>query len=515
MSQKDLATIEFNNIGQWIYTNGRRKRSREILADELSQNSVVDHSWPEKFDTLVNSYHFSWENVVDTISRNCPSSCLDRAYNEFERAKDKFWEKVYSVLNRAAKEDNFHEPSWSSRVNRDFVLNLFACLDANTRDVVVYKNKKIFSDAFASSVESSRFSVGTCIEVCFKFHKSQRQLIWSQIQERLHHHGELELAWGFPIFLKLAKFRFAIVLKEISDDDKKIPNYREEQKKVRVAFFKQQLLPLYKRLTQVPPSLHTTVEWFINGDAVLAMLALRTVCREVRRPSNHVDEESSSVLNRRFICVRQLTTSLSSDKAAEHASEVFTCLKPLWSSENTVHVCKCLELLVDKTFKNLYGPHLQKHVPDLKASMMEFLGKTPRCHKYPLACFKAYRALYLEGSDESECRRFSSNYAKKLKVALRSYKPNITYVWLNFLRDQLFRQTVLSAVIEAMPDFWNWLNIVQTSDLNLFSHEEKIRPQLRQNLRTLELQSRLSETDALQQLCRDIFAFIPPKISSE
>ena len=37
-------------------------------------------------------------------------------------------------------------------------------------------------------------------------------------------------------------------------------------------------------------------------------------------------------------------------------------------------VYKCLALLIVKTFNELYGPHLQAHVPHLKASIIGFLG---------------------------------------------------------------------------------------------------------------------------------------------
>ena len=71
----------------------------------------------------------------------------------------------------------------------------------------------------------------------------------SAMQERLQRLRKGKLTWGVLSFLRLARFRFVIVQKEaeLSDEDKKIPNCREEQKKFRVAFLIQLLLPLYKR----------------------------------------------------------------------------------------------------------------------------------------------------------------------------------------------------------------------------------------------------------------------------
>ena len=524
MSQNDLET-DWRNIQRWISTyepfNVMFDTTNDRKVMIALQLSKADHS--EKFDALVKSADFSWMNAVDTITKNCLENKLADACYQFERAKSNFWEKVHKVLKRASEDKHFHESVWNSRVNSVFVVNLFACLEASTRDVVVYKEEEIFSEEIEGFViafiELSCFYVEKCIEVCFTFHKGQRQLIWSQIQERLHHHSEVEAVWGFSNFLRLVKFRFVITEKEAEVSDKD-HNRKDELKKLRVKFLKNKLLPLYKRPVEDLFNLQLIVKWFIGGDARLTILALGVVCREVERPSHHVDGDCIKIIDQRFDSIRQLTTSLDPAKAVEYATEILACLKPLWSSESTLRIYKCLDLLIDESFENLYGPHLQTYAPHMKASIMGFLGDTRGCENYQLTCFEVYRVLYLEGSVESECRSFSSNYAKKLKVALQSNRLNVTYDWLNFLRYRLFRQTVLPAVIEAMPDFWNWLNIVKedTSDLNLSGHEEKIRHKLRQNLEKEncnEWPLVREDTVDLKDLCRKIFAFKPRNISPE
>ena len=240
------------------------------------------------------------------------------------------------------------------------------------------------------------------------------------------------------------------------------------------------------------------------------MLTLGAVCREVERPSYHVDGDYTEVIDQQLLSIRELAASLNPAEAAEHAAEVFACLKPLWNSESTLRIYKCLELFNYKSF-DLYRPHLKTHAPYLKASIMGFLGDTRGCHKYQLTCFEVYRELYLEGSKKSECRSFSSNYANKLKEALQSNRLVVTYDWLKFLRYQLFRQTVLPAVIEAIPDFRNWLNIVQEDTFNLNLSGHKGRPQLRQNLSGGEWYSYKSAVD-IRLLCQEILAFIPPSV---
>ena len=194
---------------RWISTYNQPNVSSETFVMKFLQYSEA-----EKFDALVKSADFSWMNAVDTITKNCLENKLADACYQFERAKSNFWEKVHKVLKRASEDKHFHESVWNSRVNSVFVVNLFACLEASTRDVVVYKEEEIFSEEIEGFViafiELSCFYVEKCIEVCFTFHKGQRQLIWSQIQERLHHHSEVEAVWGFSNFISLAKVRFVI-----------------------------------------------------------------------------------------------------------------------------------------------------------------------------------------------------------------------------------------------------------------------------------------------------------------
>ena len=142
-----------------------------------------------------------------------------------------------------------------------------------------------------------------------------------------------------------------------------------------------------------------------------------TVWREASRSSNYVDEHYTKVFNRRFKCKRRLTTSLSSYEAAE----VFACLQSLWSSENTVRICRCLDLHVDESFRNMSVPHAL----DLKASLMGFIGDTRKCHKYQVTCFKAYRLLYLKGLTSRSAE--VSHYSKQLKLALLSNRLNVTH----------------------------------------------------------------------------------------
>ena len=301
MSSKTPKIDEVRNIRQWIT---QHKPSSKIFAKQFLKNSGGEYPWLQKFDELVNSANFSWKNVVDTIISTYPRGYVARACREFEYAKHNFWLKVYFVLKRDTEEETFHQPTWSSRINSDFVFNLFACLDANASDVFVYENKNIFSKVMRSSIASSRLYAEKCIELCFTVHKSQRQLIWSEIQERLQRHREGKLVWGVSNFLRLARFRFVIVQKEAEfiDDDKKIPNCREEQKKFRVAFLKQQLLPLYKRSTQAVAQLQHIVEWFISGDARLTVLAiskLATTVKERIYPKERKKESTDESLPRK------------------------------------------------------------------------------------------------------------------------------------------------------------------------------------------------------------------------
>ena len=294
------------------------------------QSKGVEYAWQEKFDALIKSADFSWKNALDSIVRSYPEVHIESACIEFERAKENFWRKVLYVLQRAFQEGKFHEPAWRSRVDNDFVLNLFACLDATTRDVAVYKEISIFSDGLANSIATSSWRVEKCIEVCLAADKSQRQLICTEIQDRLHLHGEGEPAWGISHFLRLASYYFSVVQESGENRPK------EQKKKFRVAFVKRQLLPLYKRTIRALPQLDDTVKWFVGGDTELTVCALRTICQEVVRPSHHVDGNWLNVIHLRFDCIRRLTVSLTPAEASVHAAEVFACLKPLWSSESTL-----------------------------------------------------------------------------------------------------------------------------------------------------------------------------------
>ena len=512
MSQKDRVAAEVISTQQWISTYGQRATSSKTLAEEVLQNNGDECAWPEKFDGLVSSADFSWKSAVEAITRSYPEGYIESACIEYERGKETYWREVLNVLQRASQEEEFHAPAWNSRVDSDFVLSLFACLDATTRDVVVYKEKNIFCDEIANSIATSSWRVEKCIEVCLAVYKSKRQLICTQIQDRLHRHSEGELAWGISHFLRLASYYFGVVQKFGEIKPKK-------QKKLRVAFIMRQLLPLYKRTIRALPQLDDTVKWFVGGDTELIVCALRTICQEVRRPSHHVNSDWLNVIHLRFDCIRRLTISLTPAEASAHAAEVFACLRPLWSSESTLRAYKCLCLLVDKTFQDLYGQHFKTHAPDLKASVLGFLGDQRGCDKYQVTCYEVFAALYLEGSDESERQKFSSNYARQLEVALFSRRLYVTYDWMVVLLNHNFRQTVLSAVIKVIPDFEDWLKMMCEADVNsaldLSGHEEKIVAQLYRDLTNDEYDRLWAETRNLRWLCSMILDFLPRNVARE
>ena len=147
------------------------------------------------------------------------------------------------------------------------------------------------------------------------------------------------------------------------------------------------------------------------------------------------------------------------------------------------------------------------------------LGDQRGCDKHQVTSYEVYAALYLDGSDESECSSFSSNYARQLKVALLSKRLHVTYDWLVVLLHHNFRQTVLSAVIEAIPDFEHWLKRMYlaafTSDLDLSGHEEKIVAQLYHDLTDDEYERLRTETRDLRWLCSEILELLWCNVACE
>ena len=175
MSQSNVETLEMTKIQRWISTcfaQCKSRRDRRGRFTEELRNSGSEHSLEDEFDSLVKSADFSWRNAVNIIVRSCTEESIGSACWKFERAKEFFWEKLFNVLVRAGEEKKFHAKKWSSRVNSDFVLNLFACLDATSHDVAVYENKRIFSKKFVAIIRRISWFVKRCIEVCLSFQKA-------------------------------------------------------------------------------------------------------------------------------------------------------------------------------------------------------------------------------------------------------------------------------------------------------------------------------------------------------